>query len=152
MLTKKITSKMVIPVVTAIIAIVFIYFGITKYGFMHEVRGPLPGFFPTIIGFLLLGLSILAFIGSLKEEGPGFPIANWYPALGVIAIMLSTLVIGMLPSLAIFVLLWLRWFEKFSWKATLIGFAVIMAIVIGAFVMWLGVPFPKGFIYNLIAY
>ncbi len=52
MQTKKITSKMLIPIVTAIIAIVFIYFGITKYGFMHEVRGPLPGFFPTIIGFL----------------------------------------------------------------------------------------------------
>ncbi len=85
MQTKKVSSKMLIPIVTAIIAIVFIYFGITKYGFMHEVRGPLPGFFPTIIGFLLLALSVLAFIGSLKEESPGFPVENWYPALGVVA-------------------------------------------------------------------
>jgi hypothetical protein len=143
---------MIIPVVTAVIAAVFIYLGLTKYGFWHEMRGPLPGFFPTIIGFTLLGVSLLAFLGARKEEETRYPIENWYPALGVVAIMLSTLVIGMLPSLAVFVILWLRFFEKFSWKTTLIGFAVIMAIVIGAFVLWLGVPFPKGFIYDLIAY
>jgi hypothetical protein len=43
-------------------------------------------------------------------------------------------------------------FEKYSWKTTFVGLVIIMAIVIGAFVMWLGVPFPKGLIYNLIAY
>ena len=143
---------MVIPVVTAVIAALFIYLGITKYGFWHEVRGPLPGFFPTIIGFALLGLSVLAFLGGRKEEGTTYPIENWYPALGVIGIMLATLVIGMLPSLALFVILWLKVYEKYNWKTTLVGLAIIMAIVIGAFVMWLGVPFPKGLIYNLIAY
>ncbi len=152
MQTKKITSKMVIPVVTAVIAVLFIYLGITKYGFWHEVRGPLPGFFPTIIGFALLALSLLAFLGGRKEEGTKYPIENWYPALGVIGIMLATLVIGMLPSLALFVILWLRMYEKYDWKTTLVGLVIIMAIVIGAFVMWLGVPFPKGLIYNLIAY
>ncbi len=149
---KKITSQMVIPVVTAIIAVLFIYLGITKYGFWHDTRGPLPGFFPTIIGILLLGLSILAFFGSFKAEKTSYPIENWYPAIGVVAIMLATLVIGMLPSLAIFVLVWLKWFEKYNWKITIIGLVVIMAIVIGAFVMWLGVQFPKGIIYNWIMY
>ncbi len=151
---KKITSQMVIPVITAVIAALFIYFGITKYGFWHELRGgPLPGFFPpTLIGFALLALSFIAFLGSFKEVKTIYPIESWFPALGVIAIMLSTLVIGMIPSLALFVILWLKWYEKYNWKTTLIGLAVIMAIVIGAFVMWLGVPFPKGIIYNWIAY
>jgi hypothetical protein len=152
MKARKITSQMIIPVVTALIAVVFIYLGITKYGFMHPVRGPLPGFFPTIIGFVLLAVSVLAFIGSLKEERVQFALENFYPALGVVAILLATFVIGMLPSLAIFVILWLRFYEKYSWKTTLIGFAVVMAIVIGAFVLWLGVPFPKGIIYEMIAY
>lgn len=152
MKARKITSQMIIPVVTAVIAVVFIYLGITKYGFMHPMRGPLPGFFPTIIGFALLGVSALAFAGSLKEERVGYSLENFYPALGVLAIILATLVIGMLPSLAIFVVWWLRYYEKYSWKTTLIGFAVIMAMVIGAFVLWLGVPFPKGLIYDLIAY
>nr|WP_319473304.1 tripartite tricarboxylate transporter TctB family protein [uncultured Sphaerochaeta sp.] len=149
---KKVTSQMVIPVITAVIAALFIYLGINKYGFWHELRGPLPGFFPTLIGFALLALSFIAFLGSFKEEKTSYPIESWFPALGVIAIMLATLVIGMIPSLALFVILWLKWYEKYSWKTTLIGLAVIMAIVIGAFVMWLGVPFPKGIIYNWIAY
>ena len=149
---KKITSKMVIPIVTALIALTFIILGVTQYGFWHELRGPLPGFFPTIIGSVLLVISLIAFLGGRKESETSYPIENWYPALGVVAIMLATFVIGMLPSLAIFVILWLKWYEKFSWKTTLIGFAIIAAIVLGAFVFWLGVPFPKGFIYNLIAY
>ncbi|MDD2756406.1 MAG: hypothetical protein PHS80_12895, partial [Methanothrix sp.] len=65
---KKVTSQMVIPVITAVIAALFIYLGITKYGFWHELRGPLPGFFPTLIGFALLALSFIAFLGSFKEE------------------------------------------------------------------------------------
>lgn len=141
---------MVIPVFTALTAVVFISFGYAKYGFWHPTRGPLPGFFPVIIGTILLVMSVLAFITALKEEGTSYPLENWYPAIGVVLIMLATLVIGMLPSLAIFVLLWLRWYEKYSWKTTLITFAIIMGIVVGAFVFWLGVPFPKGIIYDMI--
>jgi len=29
-------------------------------------------------------------------------------------------------------------------------FVIIMGIVLGAFVFWLGVPFPKGIIYDMI--
>ena len=49
---KKVTSQMVIPVITAVIAALFIYLGITKYGFWHELRGPLPGFFPLSLDLL----------------------------------------------------------------------------------------------------
>ncbi|NBK24927.1 MAG: tripartite tricarboxylate transporter TctB family protein [Spirochaetia bacterium] len=147
---KKITSKMLIPVFTALAAVLFISFGYVKYGFWHHARGPQPGFFPVIIGSVLLVMSVLAFVTSLKEEGTGYPLENWYPAFGTVLVMLSTLVIGMLPSLAVFVVLWLKWYEKYSWKTTLIVFAVMMGIVVGAFVFWLGVPFPKGIIYDLI--
>lgn len=149
---KKLTSKMLIPVVTTVIAGVFIAMGYVKYGFWDHTKGTLPGFFPVIIGLLLLGTSVLVFLSALKEEGTRYPVENWYPALGTLAVILATFVIGMLPSLAIFVLLWLRWFEKLSWKTTLIVFAIIMGIVIGAFMMWLGVPFPKGMLYDMIAY
>ena len=147
---KKITSKMLIPVFTASAAVLFISFGYVKYGFWHPTRGPLPGFFPVIIGSVLLVMSVLGFITSLQEEGTDYPLENWYPAFGAVLIMLSTLVIGMLPSLALFVVLWLKWYEKYSWKTTLTVFVVIMGIVVGAFVFWLGVPFPKGIIYDLI--
>jgi len=148
---KKITSKMLIPAFTALVAVVFISSGYAKYGFWHPTRGPLPGFFPVIIGSLLLVMSVLGFISSLKEEGTEYPLENWYPAFGTVLVMLATVVIGMLPSLALFVVLWLRWYEKYSWKTTLIVFAIIMGIVVGAFVFWLGVPFPKGIIYDMLA-
>ena len=139
-----------IPVFTAVVAVLFILFGYAKYGFWHPTKGPLPGFFPVIIGTVLLVMSVLACITSLKQEGTDYPLENWYPAFGTVLIMLSTLVIGMLPSLAIFVVLWLKWYEKYSWKTTLIVFVIIMGIVLGAFVLWLGVPFPKGIIYDTI--
>jgi len=141
---------MLIPVFTALVAVVFISFGYAKYGFWHATRGPLPGFFPVIIGTVLLVMSVLAFITSLQEEGTAYPLENWYPAFGTVLIMLSTLVIGMLPSLALFVVLWLKWYEKYPWKTTIIVFAIIMGIVVGAFVFWLGVPFPKGIIFDMI--
>lgn len=149
---RKITSKVLIPVCSALIAVVFITMGYFKYGFWHSAKGPLPGFFPVIIGTILLLVSVLSFISSFKEEGTSYPWENWYPALGAVAVMLATLVIGMLPSLAIFIVVWLKWYEKYPWKTTLIVFAIIMGIVLGAFVFWLGVPFPKGFIYEMIAY
>ncbi len=147
---KKITSQMMIPVFTAVVAVLFISFGYAKYGFWHPTKGPLPGFFPVIIGSVLFVISVLAFITSLHEEGTDYPLENWYPAFCTVLIMLSTLIIGMLPSLAIFVVLWLKWYEKYSWKTTLIVFVIIMGIVMGAFVFWLGVPFPKGIIYDMI--
>ncbi|MGB4405797.1 MAG: tripartite tricarboxylate transporter TctB family protein [Sphaerochaeta sp.] len=117
---------------------------------MASHKRPSSWFFPVIIGTVLLVMSVLACITSLKQEGTDYPLENWYPAFGTVLIMLSTLVIGMLPSLAIFVVLWLKWYEKYSWKTTLIVFVIIMGIVLGAFVLWLGVPFPKGIIYDMI--
>lgn len=152
MQNKKITSQVLIPVFTTLMAVVFISMGYFKYGFWHPARGPLPGFFPVIIGIVLFVISIVAFITALKSGSTSYPVENWYPALGTVAIMIATLVIGMLPSLAIFVVVWLKWYEKYSWKTTLFVFAIIMGIVIGAFVYWLGVPFPKGIIYEMIAY
>ena len=52
----------------------------------------------------------------------------------------------MIPAIILYVILWLRVVEKTPWKQTLIVLATIMAIVYGVFVVWLGVPFPQGFI------
>lgn len=145
-------SKQAIPIAAAAIAGVFIYLGITEYHFWDPLKGPRPGFFPVIIGVALLAASFLAFVFSFKEDAPSWPAANWLVPLSVVAIMGATFLIGLLPSIAVYLILWLRWYEKYSWRTTLVAFSVTMAIVIGAFVLWLGVPFPKGLIYNAIMY
>lgn len=141
----------VIPFCGIIMSAVFIYLGVSKYGFWDEFKGPLPGFFPTLIAILMLGASVLALFSSRKEETVSWTLDNWILPLSVIGIFLATWVIGLLLSLAIFVLVWLRKFEKCSWKTTLIVFGVVAVIVVGAFVLWLGVPFPRGIILTMLS-
>ena len=146
----KFGSKQIIPMMTAAVALVFIYVGITKFGFWDEVKGPTPGFVPTIISVLLLAVSVLAFIQSFKDKKPVYPKENFLVILAGIGIFAFTFLIGMIPTIVIYVILWLRLVEKTPWKQTFIVLAVIMAIVLGVFVLWLGVPFPKGFIFEAL--
>jgi hypothetical protein len=139
-----------IPIVTAAMAVVFIWLGLQKYGFWDAFTGPLPGFFPVIISAAMLIASVLAFVFSFKDANPVWPRENWMAVLGGASIIVATYLIGLIPSAAVYVIVWLRWFEKCSWKTTLVTFVVIMAIVVGCFVLWLGVPFPKGLIYDAI--
>ncbi len=148
---RRITIMQVIPIVGIIMSAAFVYLGVYKYGFWDEFKGPKPGFFPTLIALLMLGSSVLALILSFKEKAPTWTLEHWILPLSVLALLGTTFIIGLLPSLALFVLLWLRVFEKCSWKTTLTVFAVIAFIVVGAFVLWLGVPFPKGIILTMLS-
>ena len=149
---RKFGVKQYIPIAMIGISIAFIWMGFAKYGFWEDMKGPRPGFFPVIISFALLAASLLALVFSFKETAPSWPKENWLVPLSVVAIMLATFIIGLLPSIAIYIVVWLRWLEKCTWKTTVVVFLIIMAIVIGAFVLWLGVPFPKGLIYNALFY
>lgn len=146
----KISSKQIIPSVTGIMALVFIYLGLTKFGFWHEIHGPRPGFVPTIIGTLLLAISLLALVQSFKEGKPDYPKDNWMVVLGGAAILACTYFFGLIISCIAYVVLWVRVYEKSSWKDTIIVTAVISSIAIGVFVLWLGVPFPKGIILDAL--
>ena len=139
-----------IPLTTAAMAGVFIWLGITQYGFWSETKGPMSGFFPVVIASALLLVSIASFFQSFGEQKAVLPAINWLPALSVVLIIGASLLIGMVPSLALYVVLWLRYFEKYNWKTTLITTGFMMAIVIGCFVLWLGVPFPRGLLYEAI--
>ena len=132
-----------IPLAAATVALFFLWLGLTKYGFWSDQRGPLPGFVPVVV-------SALAFLFSWKEKAPTWPRESWAVVLSGALIIAGTAVIGLLPSVAIYLVVWLRLYEKCSWKTTLITFTVIMAIVIGCFVLWLGVRFPQGLILDAI--
>ena len=111
---------------------------------------PTKGFFPGIISIGLIALSVLAFINGLKSPTAEFRLINWYVPLAVLLIIAATYVIGMIPSLLIFVLLWLKVYEKQSWTTTIIALLIVSFIVIGCFRIWLDIQFPIGFIGELI--
>jgi small-conductance mechanosensitive channel len=98
----------------------------------------------------MLLVSLLAFIQSFTGSVPSWPAENWLVVLSAVLIIGATFLIGMVPSLAVYVVIWLRSFEKCTWRTTLVTTGIIMAVVIGCFVLWLGVPFPKGLIYNAV--
>lgn len=146
----KFGSKQLIPIATGALAATFIFIGVSHLGFWEEVRGPGSGFVPTIIAVIMLAISLLALLQSRKEEKAVFPRENWLVVLGGAAIIAATMLLGLIPSCLVFVAVWLRLVEKSSWKETLIVLAVIGTIIIGVFVIWLGVPFPQGLILDTL--
>lgn len=142
---KKIGMKQIMPLILAGIAIVFAYIGFTQLGFWHKVDGPRPGFFPTIMAIVMFFTSILSFVQSLKEtKQPKFHKDELIVIASGAGIIAATFIIGLLPSCLLYIVIWLRFFEKTPWKATIIVSVVIMAIVVGVFQVWLGVQFPMG--------
>lgn len=149
--TVKIPTKVIVPVVTCAIGILFASIAFGQYGFWDSVAmKPTKGFFPGIISIGLIALSVLAFINGLKSPTAEFRLINWYVPLAVLLIIAATYVIGMIPSLLIFVLLWLKVYEKQSWSTTIIALLIVSFIVIGCFRIWLDIQFPIGFIGELI--
>ena len=147
----KIPTKVIVPVVTCAIGILFASIAFGQYGFWDSVAmKPTKGFFPGIISIGLIALSVLAFINGLKSPTAEFRLINWYVPLAVLLIIAATYVIGMIPSLLIFVLLWLQVYEKQSWTTTIIALLIVSFIVIGCFRIWLDIQFPIGFIGELI--
>ena len=147
----KIPTKVIVPVVTCAIGILFASIAFGQYGFWDSVAmKPTKGFFPGIISIGLIALSVLAFINGLKSPTAEFRLINWYVPLAVLLIIAATYVIGMIPSLLIFVLLWLKVYEKQSWSTTIIALLIVSFIVIGCFRLWLDIQFPIGFIGELI--
>ena len=147
----KIPTKVIVPVVTCAIGILFASIAFGQYGFWDSVAmKPTKGFFPGIISIGLIALSVLAFINGLKSPTAEFRLINWYVPLAVLLIIAATYVIGMIPSLLIFVLLWLKVYEKQSWTTTIIALLIVSFIVIGCFRIWLDIQFPIGFIGELI--
>lgn len=139
-----------IPLLAVLMAGVFIWIGLAQYGFWSATKGPMSGFFPIVMATALLLVSGISFFQSFSETKPVLPSVSWLAPTSVAVIMGASLLIGMLPSLGLYVILWMRYFEKYNWRTTLITTVAIMSIVIGCFVLWLGVHFPQGLIYETI--
>jgi len=143
---KRIGTKQIVPLCIAALCGVFIYTGLTKFGFWNSTKAePTAAFVPTIICTILLVLCLAYVATSLGKDGRAvYHKEEFLIILAAAALIACILVLGMLPSLALFVVLWLKLVEKSSWKTTAIVLAIIMAIVIGVFVLWLKVQFPWG--------
>jgi hypothetical protein len=142
----KLSSKQIIPVVFILVASLFVFIGITQLGFWSDINGPMPGFFPTVMGCIMILASAISLIQSKNEKKAQYFKDDFLVPLGAVAVILASFIIGLIPSALLYVILWLKIIEKENWKNTLKVFAVVSIIIIGVFVLWLQIPFPKGVI------
>ena len=148
---KKFGTKQVMPIIIAVICGIFIYSGLNKFGFWNGSKGPSAAFVPTIVCTLLIALCIVAFIKSFKDTKPVKYFKDEFIMIAVGLILIGAIyLIGMLPALAIFVVVWLKLMEKAPWKHIILILAIVMAIVIGVFVLWLKVRFPEGLLFEML--
>ncbi|MCD8084655.1 MAG: tripartite tricarboxylate transporter TctB family protein [Clostridiales bacterium] len=141
---KKFGSKQLIPLAMAAVGAVFAYIGFTQLGFWE--KEPKPGFFPSIIGIVLVITGILAFFQTLKEEGqPDYNKNELSVILGGLSVIVLTFIIGLIPTAFLFVLFWLKVIEKdVPWRDVIVIEIIVAIIVVGVFAGWLQVQFPWG--------
>ncbi|GHV47107.1 hypothetical protein FACS1894204_10070 [Synergistales bacterium] len=151
--TPRFGSQQIIPIATLAIAVIWLVLGYSQFGFWNEKTGSTSAFFPIAVAWVLLVFSFLTFLESLslqRREQPKYLKESFLLLLCGYGVWFGTFLIGFLPCLLLFLVLWLRFFEKTSWKNILILASILSAIVVGVFVMWLQVPFPDGIIVDTI--
>ena len=141
---------MIIPLVSLALGLVWIFYGLSHHGFWHPVRGPVVGFVPVLVAAILVLVSLIGLIQSFKETDEPDRMENWTIVLALGIVISLTFLFGLIFSLMAFVFIWLKIYEKASWKHTITVMIIAFAIVFGAFVVWLRVQFPRGIIIDAI--
>ncbi len=147
----KLPTQVIIPVIGFIIGLVYLIIGMGDFGFWnHSTNTPTAGFFPIIIAVGLMILSVLGFIQSFRRKSVEYRLLNWYVPIGFLLFIVGVMIIGTVPAVIIFELLWCKFYEKLSWKSTIIALIFCLILVLPVFTWWLQIDFPVGLIGNLI--
>ncbi len=148
---KGLNLRVLIPLATIIVSLVFIVVGLKDYGFWNAQ--PTPGFFPIIIAVVLLASSIACFFQVASDKDGAdvkYNCNELMVMLGAAGIILCTFLIGLLPSCLIYILLWLKLVEHAPWKVVIVIEVIIAAIILGVFTAWLQIRFPVGLLGSLL--
>lgn len=141
-------QKTLFPLCTLAIGLLWMYLGLTKYGFWAGRTGPASGFFPIIVSGVLILFSIVAIVRSSAEEPAKFEPEVLHLVCAVAGVLAATHVFGMLCSVTAFSVLWMKLYEKLPWRTTITAAVVLALIIYGTFVYWLMVPFPEGILFE----
>ena len=149
--TRKLNAQALIPLITGLLALVFIVVGLKDFGFW--TNQPTPSFFPIIIAAVLLVTSLVCFVQTLtaKERTEvKYNLHELLVILGGAGIIVGTYLIGLVPSCLLYILLWLKLVERAPWKVIIVIELIIAAIALGVFTTWLQVRFPVGMLGDLL--
>jgi hypothetical protein len=105
-----------------------------------------PGYFPHLLGGLLVLIGATLVITSLRRDGPGFPRWPWRPTVVVLgAVVLFGLVVqhlGLALSTVMLMFLASAASHEFRWREALIAGVLLSALAVGVFIVGLKVQLP----------
>ena len=105
-----------------------------------------PGYFPRILGILLIVLGAIIALRALRVPGPRVPAVRWRP----LAIVLGSVVLfgvivqrlGVALSTVILVVVASTASREFRWREALLSGLALAALAVGVFVVGLALPLP----------
>ena len=146
----KVKLNVLFPIATAVVALVWIYKGVTEYGLWEASSSPADGLFPCVIAAVLLLASVVNIINSFKEDGIAFDKRAMCLIAALALVYICTTYIGLLPALFIFYIGWLKLYAKVDWKNTIIATLVMFVIIYGGFQVGLKIRFPVGSLFKMM--
>ncbi|SCM83288.1 tripartite tricarboxylate transporter TctB family protein [Sporomusa sp. GT1] len=138
----------VIAILCGLVGGFWAYSGWFNYGFWVN-KGPGPGFIPVIIGIVTCILAAVQAQNYDKEAEP-VDVKAILPIAAMIAFTISVSIIGFLPTVFLFLVLWLITQGSYSRTFAVSLAAIATGLIWGIFEYWLQVPFPGGLIKSLL--
>ncbi|HVV80671.1 MAG TPA: tripartite tricarboxylate transporter TctB family protein [Pseudolabrys sp.] len=141
-----------------LLAIVGMY-GSVKVGIGWGAEGPRAGFFPFYVSALVLLSCGVNIANAMRVPDDGKIFAEWSQLGKVVSVVIPTAIyavlvayIGLYVSSALLIGLFMRWFGKYGWLATIAIAIIVPVLTFFMFEIWFLVPLPKGPLENYLGY
>jgi len=114
-------------------------------------RGPGGGFMPLLAGIFTIVFAVWMMLAA-RNEKVSAELASWHallPIAGLVGVLAGSYVVGLIPAIALFLVLWLKVVEHYPLKFSLVTGVSSAAVLYLVFGVWLQVPFPLGVLENI---
>jgi hypothetical protein len=105
-----------------------------------------PGYFPRILGILMIVLGLILALRALRLKGSAVPAWRWRPTLLVLGsvVMFGAIVkpLGMALSTVLLIVVASAASHEFRWKESLISGVALAVLAVGVFVIGLNLQLP----------
>ena len=105
-----------------------------------------PGFFPRLLGIMLVMLGAILALRALSADGPPVPRFRWWPALLVLGsvVMFGQIVqtVGLALATVLLILVASAASREFRWKEAVVAGVALAALSVGVFIVGLKLALP----------
>ena len=145
----KLKINIIVPIVFIVLGLYWAYMGFTRYTFWADITGPGSGFLVAVVG---IAFAIVNIVDLLQQRGVKDDITydkeGWI-MLGILgAIVVCAYLIGLIPALFLFLLLWFKLYAKYGWIKTILFSAAEVIIAYLIFNIWMDIPAEWGVVGN----